>query len=325
MPRAGGDDALPAARHRRIRRIGRGKLNKNTATGLPVAVFLCFLFVQELAEAHEDRGDLGAGGVRLRAQLAVRALNQALADGPLHRGDGPRTDVGSVRKLGQILRERNRFEAVLDRIAEQHCDELFARDRAGHIRAVGDFVLHRPALTSGVPRRASGALAVQTRQNGHDHAARGIRVRGELVLARAVHEALVDHIVDGRSVPYVAGNVCKSGLTSVGVERILRGFARRNDRDRRVFAAHLAGRARGVRFAARSLADLADTEMVAAAFSCGKEDFMSREPFEAMPDVMDAKQLAEALQISKAGAYNLLSSPDFPTLRIGGRKLVMKK
>ena len=51
---------------------------------------------------------------------------------------------------------------------------------------------------------------------------------------------------------------------------------------------------------------------------------MSREPFEAMPDVMDVKQLAEALQISKAGAYNLLSSPDFPTLRIGGRKLVMK-
>ena len=47
---------------------------------------------------------------------------------------------------------------------------------------------------------------------------------------------------------------------------------------------------------------------------------MSREPFEAMPDVMDA----EALQISKAGAYNLLNSPDFPTLRIGGRKLVMK-
>lgn len=51
---------------------------------------------------------------------------------------------------------------------------------------------------------------------------------------------------------------------------------------------------------------------------------MSKEPFETMPDVMDAKQLAEALQISKAGAYNLLNEPDFPTLRIGGRKLVMK-
>ena len=51
---------------------------------------------------------------------------------------------------------------------------------------------------------------------------------------------------------------------------------------------------------------------------------MSREPFETMSDVMDAKQLAKALQISKAGAYNLLNDPDFPTLRIGGRKLVMK-
>ena len=51
---------------------------------------------------------------------------------------------------------------------------------------------------------------------------------------------------------------------------------------------------------------------------------MNREPFETMPDVMDAKQIAEALQISKAGAYNLLNSSDFPTLRIGGRKLVMK-
>ena len=64
--------------------------------------------------------------------------------------------------------------------------------------------------------------------------------------------------------------------------------------------------------------------MVTAVFHAGKENFMSREPFETMPDVMDAKQLAEALQISKAGAYNLLNSPDFPTLRIGGRKLVMK-
>jgi len=41
--------------------------------------------------------------------------------------------------------------------------------------------------------------------------------------------------------------------------------------------------------------------MVAAAFLCRKGEFMSREPFEAMPDVMDAKQIAEALQISKAG------------------------
>ena len=55
-----------------------------------------------------------------------------------------------------------------------------------------------------------------------------------------------------------------------------------------------------------------------------KEAERSGRIFGGQYDVMDAKHLAEALQISKAGAYNLLSSPDFPTLRIGGRKLVMK-
>ena len=59
-------------------------------------------------------------------------------------------------------------------------------------------------------------------------------------------------------------------------------------------------------------------------FTHERRFFINRQPFETMPDVMDAKQIAEALQISKAGAYNLLNSPDFPTLRIGGRKLVMK-
>ena len=52
---------------------------------------------------------------------------------------------------------------------------------------------------------------------------------------------------------------------------------------------------------------------------------MKREPFENMPDVMNAKQIAEVLHLSKAGAYNLLSNPNFPTLRIGGRKLVLKQ
>ena len=50
---------------------------------------------------------------------------------------------------------------------------------------------------------------------------------------------------------------------------------------------------------------------------------MPREPFEDMPDVMDARQLAQALQISCASAYNLLNNDDFPTLRIDKRKLVM--
>lgn len=57
-----------------------------------------------------------------------------------------------------------------------------------------------------------------------------------------------------------------------------------------------------------------------AAFSYGKGDFMSRESFESMLDVMDVKKLAEALLISKAGVYNLLRSSDLPTLWIGGAK-----
>lgn len=52
---------------------------------------------------------------------------------------------------------------------------------------------------------------------------------------------------------------------------------------------------------------------------------MKREPFENMPDVKDVKQLAQALHLSRAGAYNLMNNPSFPTLLIGGRKLVMKQ
>ena len=52
---------------------------------------------------------------------------------------------------------------------------------------------------------------------------------------------------------------------------------------------------------------------------------MSNEIFANFPDVLTAEQLASALQISKSGAYALLNRSDFPTLRIGGRKMVMKK
>ena len=52
---------------------------------------------------------------------------------------------------------------------------------------------------------------------------------------------------------------------------------------------------------------------------------MPKEIFADLPDVITAEQLASALQISKSGAYALLNRSDFPTLRIGGRKMVMKK
>ena len=51
---------------------------------------------------------------------------------------------------------------------------------------------------------------------------------------------------------------------------------------------------------------------------------MTKEPLEAMPDVLDAGQLAEVLHLSRSGAYHLLNQPDFPTLHVGGKKMVMK-
>ena len=52
---------------------------------------------------------------------------------------------------------------------------------------------------------------------------------------------------------------------------------------------------------------------------------MGKELFETLPDVLDAKLLASDLSISRAGAYQLLNRPDFPTLQVGGRKLVTKQ
>ncbi len=52
---------------------------------------------------------------------------------------------------------------------------------------------------------------------------------------------------------------------------------------------------------------------------------MANEMFSSLPDVITAEQLASALQISKSGAYALLNHSDFPTLRVGGRKMMMKK
>ena len=51
---------------------------------------------------------------------------------------------------------------------------------------------------------------------------------------------------------------------------------------------------------------------------------MNNELFSNLPDIIDAKILAEALSISKSGAYTLMNAPGFPVLKIGGRKLVTK-
>ncbi len=43
---------------------------------------------------------------------------------------------------------------------------------------------------------------------------------------------------------------------------------------------------------------------------------MSSELFHDLPDIIDAKMLAETLSISKSGAYALMNEKDLPTLKI---------
>ena len=49
---------------------------------------------------------------------------------------------------------------------------------------------------------------------------------------------------------------------------------------------------------------------------------MEKEMKVRVPAVMNAMQVAKYLGISKQGAYNLMNSESFPTLRVGKRLLV---
>ncbi len=47
--------------------------------------------------------------------------------------------------------------------------------------------------------------------------------------------------------------------------------------------------------------------------------------FEELPTTLNADEVAGYLGISRAGAYNLLRSEGFPTLKIGKRMVVQKE
>lgn len=51
---------------------------------------------------------------------------------------------------------------------------------------------------------------------------------------------------------------------------------------------------------------------------------MNSTTYDSLPAVLNANQLANALGISRAGAYQLLNTGTFPTLRIGKWLLVPK-
>jgi excisionase family DNA binding protein len=52
---------------------------------------------------------------------------------------------------------------------------------------------------------------------------------------------------------------------------------------------------------------------------------MDYRSFEELPAMLTAEELAGALGISRAGAYALIHSKGFPTLRIGKRLMVPKE
>ncbi len=43
-----------------------------------------------------------------------------------------------------------------------------------------------------------------------------------------------------------------------------------------------------------------------------------------MPEILTALDLAALFHVSLSGAYNLLNSPEFPTLHVGCRKMVVR-
>ena len=51
---------------------------------------------------------------------------------------------------------------------------------------------------------------------------------------------------------------------------------------------------------------------------------MNQNTYENLPAVLNASELANTLGISRAGAYQLLNTGTFPTLKIGKRLLVPK-
>lgn len=51
---------------------------------------------------------------------------------------------------------------------------------------------------------------------------------------------------------------------------------------------------------------------------------MSNFNYDDYPEILNAEEVAKILRISRQGAYNLLNSHDFPTLKVGRRLMVPK-
>ena len=192
------------------------------------------LFCVQFHKAHEDGRDLRAAGRGLRAELAVAALNQAACNSPAHGVGGVSADRVRILETVQFHRFADVI-ALLLRVAEQDGGELLAGDRAGHVGAVRNAIVHGPLLARSIPRCAAGVLALEAGEHRDDHAAGRVRVRAERPIARTVHEALFIRELDAGIVPAVRVDVGEreAVLTRVFVERILCRIRRRHRSDRR--------------------------------------------------------------------------------------------
>jgi len=65
-----------------------------------------------------------------------------------------------------------------------------------------------------------------------------------------------------------------------------------------------------------------NTAMINTAVIENAEELTVKNPFASLPPILNAAQLGEVMGISRAGAYNLMHREDFPTLRVGSRRLV---
>ena len=115
-----------------------------------------------IQETNEHCGALRARGAAIRVEVVravvVRiALDEAVADGPGHRGVGP---VGHTAGIGEGADRRGvpgEFRRVLDRVPVQERDQLLARDGGvgrehSRARAGSDVVVVRPGDGIVVPR-----------------------------------------------------------------------------------------------------------------------------------------------------------------------------
>ena len=106
--------------------------------------------------AVDDRRDLCAGRLCLRHKVAAGAVDQTLADRPVHRLNGVGGELRRVGKAAEIFLERHSRHAAVDCVAVQDRRKLLTghgvvRAKEAGTVAVDDAVGRRPCDRLGKP------------------------------------------------------------------------------------------------------------------------------------------------------------------------------